>query len=209
MQNPAFVGRMSRLEGVASIFVGMTVFKKGVSAKKWGFPNLRYEKSVKDILNPPQNVTAKPLQEFPFHGPKRLLEMDHLSSHGWLSEMVGSDRYRQCHLATLYRQHGIGRCVPPPPRVVANGGFTLNWRFGSNWCSGCHFGEYLLIFANHLKQNRRTWYTLRLLWGLSMVILCFSLPRKKKTKNCVYPVIFEVLDLLQEVSTNCLSPVIQ
>ena len=34
MQNPAFVGRMSRLEGVASIFVGMTVFKKGVSAKK-------------------------------------------------------------------------------------------------------------------------------------------------------------------------------
>ena len=179
---------------------------------------------------PPQNVTAKPLQEFPFHGPKRLLEMDHLSSHGWLSEMVGSDRYRQCHLATLYRQHGIGRCVPPP-RVVANGGFTLNWRFGSNWCSGCHFGdgnrfyvlfstmakqnwkppcgEYLLIFANHLKQNRRTWYTLRLLWGLSMVILCFSLPRKKKQKTVCTQSSIEVLDLLQEVSTNCLSPVIQ
>lgn len=37
------------------------------------------------------------------------------------------------------------------------------------------------IFQPPHKQNLRTWYTLRLLWGLSMVILCFSLPGKKKS----------------------------
>ena len=109
MQNPMFVGRISRLEDVASIFVGMTVFTKRVSAKKGCFPNLRYEKSCEDILKtpaPPKCNSKTPSKSSLFTAPKRLLEMDHLSGHGWLSEMVGSDRYRQCHLATLYRKHG-------------------------------------------------------------------------------------------------------
>lgn len=71
MQNPMFVGRISRLEDVASIFVGMTVFTKRVSAEKGGIPNLRYEKSFEDILNPPPKCNSKtPSKSSLFTAPK-------------------------------------------------------------------------------------------------------------------------------------------
>ena len=80
-------------------------------------------------------------------------------------------------------------------------GSMFYFRPWQNRIENHHVGNMFLIFSNHLKHNLRTWYTLRLLWGLSMVILCFSLPGKNKTTVCTQSSI--------QFSTNCLSPVIQ
>ena len=88
--------------------------------------------------------------------------MDHLSSHGWLSEMVGSDRYRQCHLATLYRQHGTGRYVPPPSRCEWRVHLKLEVWFQLMFRMSFRGWEQVLCFIfDHGKTELKT-----TMWGI-------------------------------------------
>lgn len=78
MQNPMFVGRISRLEDAASIFVGMTVFTKGCLQKREAFQTWDMKNPLRiSWTSPPKCNSKTPSKSSIFTAPKGE-EMDHL-----------------------------------------------------------------------------------------------------------------------------------